>query len=317
MIKGIIITFIIATISVIISYIHPSLDALAISIIFGMLTGNLIEKSESMKRGIKASMKIFIPLGIILYGSQLILKGIEREMIFITVLVFLFTFSITYIISVRLRLRRELTILLSTGISVCGASAIAIISKLIPSKEEETSISIVSIMVAGLLGLLIYPLIWDLGYLSENGFSLFTGTTLPMLGQVKITGKIAGDNVMLDAINIKLLRISMLVPLIIWFGMIYPVKSGEDKETIFPFTLRLLLISGFTILVIMTNTLKVIDLNEIFELPSKLSLTIALTAIGLNVDFDSISEIGAKPLYTVIAVWIIVAMSVFIIARNL
>ncbi len=317
MIKGIIITFIIATTSVIISYIHPSLDALAISIIFGMLTGNLIEKSEPMKKGINVLTKIFIPLGIILYGSQLILKSVEKEMALFVPIIFLFTFILTYTISARLRLRKELSFLLSTGLSVCGASAIAIISKLIPSREEETSISIISIMVAGLMGLLIYPLVWDTGYLSEKGFSFLTGTTLPMLGQVKITGKTAGPEVMSDAINIKLLRVSMLLLLIIWFGLIHPVKNKELIKTTFPFTVRLLLISGFIMLVIMTNTLKIINLQDLLELPSRLSLTLALAAIGLSVDFDSISEIGAKPLYTVMAVWTIIAISVLIIARNL
>ncbi|RMG03495.1 MAG: putative sulfate exporter family transporter, partial [Nitrospirae bacterium] len=61
----------IAIIATSLSYLHPSFEALAISIILGMLFSNLLEERTSLNEGAGLIIRIFLPLGIALYGLQL------------------------------------------------------------------------------------------------------------------------------------------------------------------------------------------------------------------------------------------------------
>jgi len=310
---GIFLSIFIALISMGLSSLHPSLDSLVLSIILGMLTGNFFEKRAFLERGLNICIRFCLPAGIILYGSQLMINVKDISHLVLVPAVFIFTFAITFLVSRTLRINRELSLLLSTGLSICGASAIAVVSALIGSKKEETSLSIISIMVVGLIGLIIYPLFSSNSSLSNEGFAFLTGTTLPMLGQVKVVGKTAGPHALVSAVNYKLIRISLLIFLIIWFGLLRKETKPEVGFISFPYVARSILVAGFILLVILTNTLKTPDLQKLLEPFSRFFLTVTLSAIGLSIDFDSIAEIGPRPLYSALISWFITVLIVYMI----
>jgi uncharacterized integral membrane protein (TIGR00698 family) len=310
---GISLSIFIALISMGLSSLHPSLDSLVLSIILGMLTGNIFEKRAFLEKGLNICIRFFLPAGIILYGSQLMINVKDISYLVLVPAVFIFTFAITFLVSRTLRINRELALLLSTGLSICGASAIAVVSALIGSKKEETSLSIISIMVVGLIGLIIYPLFSSNSGLSNEGFAFLTGTTLPMLGQVKVVGKTAGPHALVSAVNYKLIRISLLIFLIIWFGLLRKETKPEVGFISFPYVARSILVAGFILLVILTNTLKTPDLQKLLEPFSRFFLTVTLSAIGLSIDFDSIAEIGPRPLYSGLISWFITVLIVYMI----
>ena len=76
-ISGLVVSIVVALIAFTLSYIHPSFDALVISIILAMLFSNLLREREFLNEGIKLSLKIFLPIGIALYGAQLTIKEID------------------------------------------------------------------------------------------------------------------------------------------------------------------------------------------------------------------------------------------------
>ncbi len=320
---AIVLSLLIALISMWMSSIHPSLDSLVISIILGMLVGNLFEKRFFLQSGLNICIRFCLPAGIILYGSQLTISGSTMFHFAVVPVIFISTFSLTLLFGHLLKIRRPFSLLLATGLSVCGASAIAIVSPLIGAKKEETSISIISIMVIGLIGLIIYPIFGADSGLSNEGMALLTGTTLPMLGQVKVVGSMLGESILQKAVTYKLLRISLLMLLIIWFGL----SRREDKEdgfVSFPYILRLILVAGFLAMVIVANTAghlipqKIYDflgtpsLQRLLEPLSRFFLTVTLSAIGLSVDFESIADIGPKPLYAVFISWLLTGFLVYL-----
>lgn len=306
---AIVLSLLIALLSMWMSSIHPSLDSLVISIILGMLVGNLFEKRFFLQSGLNICIRFCLPAGIILYGSQLTISGSMFHFAIVPV-IFISTFGLTLLFGHILKIRRPLSLLLSTGLSVCGASAIAILSPLIGAKKEETSISIISIMVIGLIGLIIYPLFGADSGLSNEGMALLTGTTLPMLGQVKVVGSMLGETILQKAVTYKLLRISLLMLLIIWFGL--TIRDNKENGFIsFPYILRLILIAGFLVMVIVANTAGP-SLQRLLEPFSRFFLTVTLSAIGLSVDFESIADIGPKPLYAVFISWLLTGGLVYL-----
>lgn len=310
--SGLLLSFVIALLSTLISRLHLSLDPLVLSIIFGMLFSNMLAKREFLGKGINVMLRLFLPIGIALYGSQLNLSnGLDFTKWIIILAVFLATFLFTTLISSALGLSKRLSILLASGLSICGASAIAIISPLIKAKKEETSISLIVIMIIGLTSIVFYPLLNDLLGLEVNAFTLLSGTTIPMLGQVKVTAlQVAGKEGLSVALKYKLIRVSML-----FFLSIGVILLFRDRERGFHLPWFMLI---FMILAIVVNlTEKASAVRQILQPWSSFFLSSGLAAIGLSVDFESITVEGSRPLFAVLISWGLILSGTIILLRLL
>lgn len=301
--SGISLSILISVISFLVSSIHNSFDALVISIILGMITANLFDDKTFLDEGIQVSLKIFLPVGIALYGAQLTVSRISPYFWPAVVIAFTVMFALVYFISRVFGVEKRLGILLATGFSVCGASAIAIVSPLIDAKNEETSLSVIVVMLYGLIGMIIYPVIGDLLNFSHAGFAFLSGTTLPMLGQVKVTASGFSNESLDPALKFKLLRMAMLV-FIVTISIL--LSHGKKKRFYVPW-----FIIVFILLSIAVNIFEMPRLTRYCGLVSKFSLSTALAAIGLSIDFDSIAEGGGSPLLAVGISWAIVVSIIY------
>ena len=306
---GIFFSLVIAFFSYYLSTVHASFDALVISIISGMFIGNLIADEGMFQKGIDAARKIFMPVGIALYGSQLVIAGFQWEKFFSIFIVFAGLFSLTLIVSKLFNHKRNLSVLLAAGLAVCGASAIAVISPLIGAEKEDTSISILSVMMLGIAGMLIYPMLFDVFALAKDEFSFFAGTTLPMLGQVKVAAGSVSPECLAVAVRIKLIRISFLI-FVITLSIF--LSGKEEKQVKVPW-----FIIVFVFFVVLCNTTNVLNpFIRSFGILSSFFLSAGLAAIGFSVDFDAIVKKGLTPLAVIVSSWLIMLFSIYL-ARNI
>ncbi|MEW6109786.1 MAG: putative sulfate exporter family transporter [Nitrospirota bacterium] len=305
-IPGIIVVLVIAVFSYFISTLHASFDALVISIIIGMFIGNVLSEKNHFVSGIETGIKIFLPAGIALYGTQLFFNELRFSSILTIFLVFSCMFSLTLIISKIFNLNRKISILLASGLSICGASAIAVISPLIGAKREDTSISIISVMMLGLIGMIFYPFLYDILSLTKNEFAFLTGTTLPMLGQVKVAAGSICPACLSTAVKIKLIRISFLIFLV----TIAVFLSGkEEKKVKVPW-----FIIVFLVFAVIVNTTRIFEpFLEHLKNASSFFLSAALAAIGFSVDLDSMVEQGITPVAVIFLSWGVIILSTYLI----
>lgn len=299
----------IALVTAIVSYLsaslHPSFDALVISIVFGMLLANGIGDRETYEKGVEAAIKVFLPIGIALYGTQLAIAGVDLRLLPAIVIAIGLIFGVTYFISRGFGMGRGLSVLLGTGLAVCGASAIAVMSPLINSRKEETSISLISVMTLGLTAMLLFSFIPEMLGLSVSKFAFLTGMTLPMFGQVKVAASTLGKESLSIASNYKLLRVSSLLFFACIAILTMRKKGGMARIPWF--------MVAFFVLAVSVNLFEGASALREYAAPvSKFSLTTALAAIGLSIDFDSITEEGAKPLFSVFLSWGIVALMLYV-----
>lgn len=296
---GTVLSLLIGVISLMLSVVHPAFDPLVVSIIFGMLFGNTLARRERLQSGMDVMLKYFLPVGIALYGTQLTFgNNIDYRTWLFVVMIFIFFVASTLIISRLLKLPGTLSLLLASGLAVCGASAIAVISPLVGAKKEDTSISVISILVIGLLTTVFYPVFWeDVGFTTRE-FAFFSGTTIPMLGQVKIAVLETGREGVSLAVRFKLIRISMLLFVATAVLLFY----GRRKNRIsIPWFMVV-----FVALACLVNFVGgMAAIAPRFEPVSKFCLSSALAAIGLSVDLDSIMSEGARPLIAVFLAWCI------------
>jgi uncharacterized integral membrane protein (TIGR00698 family) len=206
-------------------------------------------------------------------------------------------------------INQKAALLLASGLSVCGATAIAVISPLIGARRQDTSVSIISLMMIGLTGLIFYPIINDLFALTRGEFNFLAGTTLPMLGQVKVAAATVCPECMAEAMKIKFIRISFLfflIPAAIFL-------SGKERgKTSVPWFILVFL--GGALVVNTTGILSPFldKLNSV----SGFCLSAGLAAIGYCVDFDAVIDEGLTPLGVLFLAWGVVILLMYFI-RNI
>jgi uncharacterized integral membrane protein (TIGR00698 family) len=305
-IAGFCVVLVIAALSYYLSTFHASFDSLVISIIVGMLCGNAIGSRDYFEKGTESALKIFLPLGIALYGSQLVLDELQWGQLLSILLVFTALFGLTFLVARIFNVDRKVAVLLASGLSVCGASAIAVISPLIGARKEQTSISVISVMMLGLTGMIFYPILNDVLSLTHDEFNFLAGTTLPMLGQVKVAALNVCPECPSAAVKIKLIRVGFLfflVTISIFF-------SGErEKKVKIPW-----FVIVFILLAVAVNVGNALaPAAEYFAWTSSFCLSAALAAIGFSVDFDSVIEQGILPLGVIFFSWGLVVLVMYLI----
>jgi len=298
---GVLAVLLIAVLSYAISKMHASFDALVISIILGLFAGNMVGNREYFERGVEGSLRVFLPAGIALYGSQLDFGGINTALFGVILLVFAGMFSATMFTARAFNIDNKMALLLASGLSVCGASAIAVISPLIKAGKEDTSVSIISIMMVGLTGMILYPLLHQALSLTNNEFNFLAGTTLPMLGQVKVTSEHVLPAAFPTAVAIKLFRVSLLF---LPAAIAVLLSGGRGGRFEIPW-----FVVVFAILAGLVNFTNLLDpIAALLGVSSTFALSAGLAAVGFSADFDSIIEKGIAPLSVVFLPWMVIVL---------
>ncbi len=303
-IPGLVIVLAIAFFSYYLSTVHASFDPLVVSIIIGMFAGNIAGRRGRYDKGVEAAVRVFLPLGIALYGSQLAVKGLNAGTFPSVFLVFACLFGLTLWVSRVFGVEKNTAILLASGLSVCGATAIAVISPLIGAKREDTSISVIAVVMLGLTGMIFYPIIADLFSLSSREFSFLAGTTLPMLGQVKVAASNVSSECVQPAVGMKLIRISFLFLLVSAAVLLY----GKKGRTGIPWFAVFFI--AFALAANLTNVLQ--PVSPYLRSWSDFFLSSGLAAIGFSVDFEAIMERGVTPLAVIFSSWVITIVLIYL-----
>lgn len=306
---GVSLVLLIAVFSTVMSKVNASFDSLVISILVGMFIGNLFTRHDSLRSGIEGVISVLLPAGIALYGTQVGFSQMDGSLILLILLVFLALFGLTLLLARVFNINRKTAVLLASGLSVCGATAVAVISPLIGARREDTSVSIISLVMLGLTGMIFYPIISDLFSLTRGEFNFLAGTTLPMLGQVKVAAASACPECVDEAVKIKLIRISFLLFLVT--AAIF-LSGKEEKKVRVPWFILVFLAGA-----VVVNTTGVLDpfLGQLKTL-SGFCLSAGLAAIGYCVDFDAVIDEGITPLGVLFLAWGVVILMMYFI-RNI
>lgn len=169
---------------VLIDVLH--LNYILISIILGMLAGNVVGTPRWASPGI-ATSRLFIKLGVILLGSLYSVTDLAR--LGGTAVVFIVGF-IVLMLGFTLWLGKKVGMdgagaaTLAAGTAICGVSAIVAAAPAVRAKNADVVYSIATILSFGLLSLFLFPLVGSLANLSPHQFGAWAGTGIMNSGQV-------------------------------------------------------------------------------------------------------------------------------------
>jgi uncharacterized integral membrane protein (TIGR00698 family) len=284
---------------VVINDTHP-LEAMLVGIVLGALARNLGFMPKKWEPYLK---KFETPLlwGILLLGAGFSLKvASELPLSLVVILVSMaIGFMFVYFVARRIGLPDKLSALLAVGTSICGGSAIAIVSPLIKAKEEETSYAVSTIVISAFVLLVSLPILGGVLGLDQQSFGIWAGTSVHNTPQTIGTGYMFGEEAGQVATIIKLTRnmfmIVMAFLVSIWFGAKEAERSKLGKKAIlkaFPWVLF-----GYVAMAVCAvQGFFTPEGIAFFKSAGKFLILMGMVGIGFGTDFRAIKRFGIKPL---------------------
>ena len=290
-----------------INHLLPSLSPLFLSLLLGLIIGNLKPAREAIDAGAPLLSKYGMRSGIALLGFQISvsnLRSIGWKGFLAILIVVLVTFACTRWLAERLGFTPGLSLLLASGFSICGASAIAAVGAARKSDKDEISYAIGLVTLLGTLSIFVIPPLTRLLSLSNVTAGSWIGAAVHDIGQVIATASFVGGNTIKYAVITKLSRVVLLAPLLIFLslGNKNEATGGQaikGRNLLPPF---IIIFIGFLVLnnFISLSTHELGVLNNI----SKFLLAFGLFSMAIKVRFAALRKIGGAPLAFGIVLWI-------------
>ena len=167
--------------------------------------------------GLSLAGKRLMRLGIVLLGLKLGLGdvlGLGWATVAMVLAVVAVTFAGTLWLGRRLGLPGDQPLLVATGYSICGASAIGAVSEAKESEERDVATSVALVTLCGTLAIAVLPLLQQPLGLDTGQFGRWVGAGVHDVGQVVATAQTAGPGALGDAVVVKLMRVLLLAPLV-------------------------------------------------------------------------------------------------------
>ena len=319
-IPGIILAFVLYTLSQgfnniigieLLGYDKSPISTAMIAILLGMIFGNIFKVRDSFQKGLDFTKEYILKFGIICLGIQL--KPFEfldfgKIAIPLIVICIVSVLIVIKILIRKLKIPTRMAYLISIGSTVCGTTAIMATAPVIKASKSEISYAIANITLFGILSMLIYPYFANFYFSGEPLLvGLFLGTSIHETSQVAAAGLIYEQQFNSpETLNIatvtKLIRNTFLILMIPLFAFLYNRGKTNEKNysilSIFPY-----FVLGFVGMIVLRNIgdelytsnpnwFESINLIKLF---SKISLTMAMAAIGLSTNLKDIKSMGYKP----------------------
>lgn len=159
----------------------PSLPAMTLAVVLGIAAANLPGVSGwvggSWQPGLRFAGKHLMRAGIVLLGLKLSLGDIAAlgwQSFALIVAVVLLSFAGTYALGKLFKLPGDAPLLIATGFSICGASAIGAMAAVRGTKHQDTVLPVALVTLCGTLAIGTLPLlmhpglgcrdVWPLGW---------------------------------------------------------------------------------------------------------------------------------------------------------
>jgi uncharacterized integral membrane protein (TIGR00698 family) len=183
------------------------------------------------------------------------------------------------------KLPKQLVLLVSSGLTFCGTSAIFATWSLRKTDQASLSQSLAVILLMGLLVLSCYAVLMQTGWLTTSQLAWLIGSTAPEVSQAVAAGSQLGEAAP-QAVIAKLFRVCLLVP----FLVLLALQHKNSKGVVFPwFVLAFLLVLLLKNFVVLSHWL-----SQVAVLLSQSCLIFAMLVAGLLTRWQELRQCSGK-----------------------
>ena len=289
---------------------HYGAPVMLFALLLGMAM-NFLSGEGACKPGIEFTAKQVLRLGVALLGLRITAGQIVElgwQPVAIVVVSVVLTIAVS-MLAARLMGFQSLFGLLSGGATaICGASAALALAAALPNhplKERATLFTVIGVSALSTLAMIVYPMLAQTFGLDPRAAGIFLGATIHDVAQVVGAGyslsKETGD----VATFVKLMRVAMLVPVIVFAVMLVRARernAGDAGEASGP---RPPLLPWFAVAFAV-----LVAINSTGWLPKALTqggsefsrwcLVASIAGIGMKTQLKELATVGIKPVLLMI-----------------
>ncbi|WP_252192780.1 YeiH family protein [Rhizobium sp. CSW-27] len=276
-----------------------TLSPLILSIVIGMVIGNIRRPHGLLLPGIGFSLKPLLRLGIVLLGLQITLPqllSLGLPGLATVTATLAASFVATMAMGRLLGVDRRLTGLIAAGTSVCGASAVIAANAAVRGRQEDVAYAVACVTIFGSFSMLAYPLLATPLHLDAMAYGVWSGATIHEVAQVVAatfqSGEVAGQ----FGTIAKLARVVLLAPLVLTLALTLfrSPDTGTQERGTAPFPWFVL---GFLAVVALNSLVSIpADLVRHGNLLGTFLLSCGLAAMGLQTHMRQLAAEGLRPL---------------------
>ncbi|TFB94598.1 YeiH family protein [Cryobacterium sp. HLT2-28] len=315
---GVLVAAAAAVLAGIVHAVVPGFPLLTVAVVLGIAAGQLPALRPALAGvlapGLSVAATRIMRLGIVLLGLKLSLVdilGLGWLTIVTTVAIVLLTFAGTLWLGRRLGLPGNQPLLIATGFSICGASAIGAMSGVVKAKDEETATPIALVTLCGTLAIAVLPVLWHPLGLTDLQFGHWVGAGVHDVGQVVATAQVAGPAALAVAVVVKLTRVLMLAPIVATVAVRERRRDARGPATDVPVArppILPLFVAGFLAAVLLRTFVPLPGgLLAGADILQTYLLATALFGLGAAVDLDTILRTGGRALAVGLLSWTLIA----------
>jgi uncharacterized integral membrane protein (TIGR00698 family) len=273
------------------------------------LVYSLLYKNNAQEISLKVST-FPLQIGIILLGftiSTVTLIPIINAYVMWVLFFIIFSFLLSYSLGKTFGLDAKLNILLASGLSICGATAIAIVGPLIKASSRFIFISLAILFSFNTLAIIFFPLLGDFLNMSNYEFGVFSALAIHDTGSV-VGSALAFSNPSVEvATSLKILRTLGLIPLILLLN--YKFNASKNGIAFPKFIIYFFFALGIANIFELSYSLV-----EYLKILSKTFIIFGIFCIGLQSSKIEFKELSLKPLALALIVWICVIPMAYLIS---
>lgn len=280
---------------------HYGAPPMLIALLIGLAI-HFIYDHEVTRAGINWCARNVLRYGVALLGMKIAVAdiiSIGLSPLLLVAAAMVVTMIVAIVGARVLGLPREFAALSGGSVAVCGASAAAAVASVLPQNEEtdrNLAVTIAVVTLMATIAMIFYPLLVTGLGLTPQQMGVILGGTIHDVAQVVAAGKAISPKVGELATFVKLVRVALLLPIVMmvffWIGR-HAAKTN-------PGGVKVSYIPGFLIAFFVFAAL-----NSAAVIPGMITawgttlshyfLVVAITAIGIKTDLQSVLEVGWRP----------------------
>lgn len=287
---------------------HYGAPAMLLALLLGLALNFLADDGTKTASGIAFTARTVLRLGVALLGARISVDMLaELGGAAIALVVAGVVLTILFALFATRFVGRSWRFALLTGgsVAICGASAAMAIAAVLPKHEKserDLVFTVLSVTVLSTVAMVIYPMLSQtLGFTARDS-GVFLGGTIHDVAQVVGAGFSIGPETGETATLVKLIRVSMLAPVVLCFSLVIRARGLSDNEGGKAPPLLPSFVVGFLVLAAL-NSLGLIPawLSTAAGQLSRWALLISIAAVGIKTSLGKMLEVGSGAILLIVA----------------
>ncbi len=195
----------------------PGVSPAVVAVVLGVTLTNLGGARPSFGAGLRFVSRRLLRLAIVLLGLQVVLPEVLalgwRTLALITVSTAC-TFLVTRWLGPRIGVSPRRALLIATGVSICGAAAVAAMHEVADSDDDDVASAVGVVVLYGSAAIVLLPSLARLLGLTAHQLGVWAGASVHEVAQVAAVGAAAGAGALAGAVVVKLARVVLLAPIV-------------------------------------------------------------------------------------------------------